>query len=156
MTISIAALAAAALVLHAPGEQAVPPVPPVPPATSNVDAAAAQMRVVFAAEVRTRAWADEMERVLRRRYLAVQGVDAAALRVSCRATLCEVRGGSAAGIATAAGKRAAEALASPALRNGLLAQSLHADVTSMRSEGRDDGRGFRFEFLHYWRRTDGG
>lgn len=44
------------------------------------------------AEARDANWADEAEEQLRRRYLAVPGIAAADLRVTCRATLCEVAG----------------------------------------------------------------
>ena len=154
MTIPIIAVAMAAIALHAPASA-----PQASPSTSgdgDVDVAAAQVQRSYIGEARDARWADGAEAVLRRRYLDIRGVDGSALRIACRTSLCAVSGRSAPGLAVTPGRRAAEELASPALRDSLAGQGLHADVTSSSARGvtvEEREKEYQFDFIAYWRRT---
>lgn len=119
---------------------------------AGASGAEAALRATLAREPRDAAWADRAEAALRRRYAAIPGVDAPALEVACRATLCEVKGHSAPGVGGARGRRGEAELGSPALRGSV--PGLHADVTQSSSGG--DGGAFRFGFDALWRRTERG
>lgn len=110
----------------------------------------ARMRAEIGRQSRDAAWADPAEATLRRRYAAIAGVDAGSLRITCRSSLCEVLGRSTAGAPAETLKAAERELGSPAMRNSLTAEHLHADLSGSHSDVVDDA--YRFAFYAYWRR----
>lgn len=78
------------------------------------------------AETRDQAWAPQAEARLRARFLAIPGVAADRLRVTCGATLCEVAGVLVAGD-DAAMNKAYDAIQGPALRADMRALGFTGD-----------------------------
>lgn len=150
--IVIGGVAAAALVLFSPGQQApVADDPLFAVAADGADFTPSALRAKMRAETRDEAWATSTEATLRQHYDAVSGVDATALQVTCGATLCEVLGRSAAGSPAVQLKRALAAMRARPFLSSVERGGLHNDAVGSHSD--DDSGAYQFSFFAYWRRT---